>query len=111
MACKLVNGIYALGPGGLPLEVDGLDELLQNAAIRLAVPKGGFPYGREIGSFLDRLDPKGEHAAEQAVALANEALLGMPGVSAEGAEIQEDGKIRFLLVTPLGKGEILFGDI
>ncbi len=111
MTVKLENGVYALGPGGRPEEISGLDELLQNAALRLTIPKGSFPYGREFGSRLDRLDRQEEHAAEQAVSLANEALLDLPGVSAESAELLETGELCFTLSTPLGKGRVVYGQL
>lgn len=111
MGLKLENGRYVLNSNGLPAEVSGLEELLQNCALRLAIPKGSFPYGRELGSGLHGLDRGREHAPEQAVALANEALMDLPGVLAEQAEMKQDGGIRFTLSTPLGKGEIDYGNL
>lgn len=111
MGLKLQNGVYALKANGLPEETSGLDELLQNAALRLAIPRGSFPYGRELGSGLYRLDQSGEHAEEQAAALANEALMDMPGVLAERAEFQDGGRIVFTVSTPLGKGKVVYGDV
>lgn len=111
MGLKLRDGVYALNANGLPEENSGLEELLQNAALRLAIPQGGFPYGRELGSRLYGLDRESEHAEEQAAALANEALMDMPGVLAKQAEFQEDGGIAFTVSTPLGEGRIIYGDI
>ncbi len=111
MGLKLENGNYALGPGGMPMEADEAEELLQNAAMRLNLPRGAFPYGRELGSRLGELDPAGDRAEEQAVSLANEALLELPGVLAERAEFLEGGVIRFAVSTPLGKGEAVYGDL
>lgn len=111
LALKLEKGVYALGQGGLPLENTPLAEALQNAALRLAIPKGSFPYAREWGSRLGEVNPQAEHALEHAVSLAKEALLEAPGVTAESAEFLESGGIRFVISTPLGKGEVIYGDV
>lgn len=111
MGLKLEEGVYALGAGGLPRETEPLEELLQNAYLRLNLPRGSFPYGRELGSRLHELSLSEEHAREQAISLANEALLEMPGVRAEQAELQENGGIVFTVCTPLGKGEVIYGDL
>lgn len=110
MDLKLENGNIALGPGGLPQMVGGLEELLQNAWLRLSIRRGSLPYCRELGSGLWQWDPQEDHALDRAVALANEALLDLPGVRAKRAEATEDG-VRFLMETPLGEGEIIIGDI
>lgn len=111
MALKLENGVYALGPSGLPTEVSGLEELLQNALLRLSIPRGSFPYGRELGSGLRDLDRTEEHAGERAAALANEALLDLPGVRVRSAKIQAGGAIVFTVETPLGEGEVTYGEL
>lgn len=111
MGLKLEQGVYALGPGGLPREAEPLEELLQNAAMCLNLPRGSFPYGRELGSRLSTLERSGEHAEEQVVSLANEALLELPGVRAEQAVIREDGSVAFAVSTPLGKGEVIYGNL
>lgn len=87
-----------------------LHRALENAALRLNLRKGSFPYGREYGSRLHRLDRDAEHAEEQAVALANEALLNLEGVTASGAELSQDG-IKFTIETPFGTGEVLYGEL
>lgn len=111
MALKLENGNYVLGPAGVPEETSGLGELLQDALLRLTVPKGSFPYDRELGSCLSRLDREEEHSLERAVSMANEALLGMPGVRAEQAAFVSGGGIRLTLATPLGKGTVVYGNV
>ncbi len=111
MGLKLEGGGYALGPAGLPETVSGLEELLQNIRLRLTLPRGSFPYGRDMGSGLGDLDRTEEHAEERALALASEALLGLPGVRAEAARLREDGTIAFTLSTPLGEGEVIYGEL
>lgn len=87
-----------------------LQETLRNASLRLNLHRGSFPYGRAYGSRLHALDRGGEHAEEQAVALANEALLDLEGVTANSAEVSEEG-IRFSIETAFGAGEVLYGEL
>lgn len=110
MDIKIENGNFALTSNGLPQTVTGQEELLQNARLRLTMRRGCFPYDRELGSGLWRWDPEEDHALDRAVALANEALLGLPGVRAKSAEMTEDG-LTFTVVTPLGEEEINIGDL
>lgn len=87
-----------------------LREALENAALRLRLRRSSFPYGREYGSRLHQLDLNAEHVEEQAVALANEALLDLEGVTASGAALSENG-ITFTIETPFGTGEVLYGEL
>lgn len=103
---KVEKGVHVLGPTGLPQRVGGLEELLQNACLRISLRRGEFPYGRELGSRLWQWDPEGEHAAERGVALANEALLDLPGVRATGIEKTDEGTAVHI-ATPLGEGEVV----
>lgn len=105
MDLKVSMGVHALSPTGLPEKVEGLEELLQNAGLRISLRRGTFPYGRELGSRLYQWNAGEEHAPERAVALANEALLDMPGVRAVQAEEVETGVV-FTIATPLGEGEV-----
>lgn len=106
MGLKLTNGTYTLLKNGLPAENTEGEELLQNVMLRLRIAQDSFLYEQGIGSRLDRLDRQGEHGLEQAVSLANEALLDLPGVQAEQVEFQEDGTMRFTLSTPLGQAQV-----
>lgn len=110
MELKWRDGGLVLGPGGIPETVSGLEELLQNVRMRLALRRGSFPYGRDLGSGLADWDGGEEHARERAEALANEALLDLPGVRAEAARISENGVV-FTVATPLGEGEIILGTL
>lgn len=105
MDLKVTEGVHARGPTGVLQRVGGLEELLQNACLRISLRRGKFPYGRELGSGLWEWDPEEEHALERAVALANEALLDLPGVRAVSAEQTQAG-VKFTLRTPLGEGEV-----
>ena len=105
MDLKVAQGNHVAGPTGMPETVEGLEEALQNAGLRIALRRGEFPYGRELGSSFWLWDPKGEHSLERAVALANEALLDMPGVRAVSAREMESG-VAFTVATPMGEGEV-----
>lgn len=109
MAIKLTNGTYEL-LGGVPRHITGLAELLQNVSLRLHCKQGAFRYGRAFGSLLHTLDFTAEHAAEQAVSLANEAILDLVGVTVTGAVVR-DTALLFTVQTPYGTGEVRYGAI
>ena len=99
---KITDGDTELNKKGLPMEITGIDECIQQAFIRLTVKKGNFPYNRELGSRLHTLGPVVEK--NQLLAYAREALSGS-GIYADDAEILEK-EIIFSLSTPFGKGEV-----
>ncbi len=105
MDLKIEQGNQVMGPTGVPETVDGLGEMLQNAGMRIALRRGEFPYGRGLGSGFWQWDPAAEHSLERAAALANEALLEVPGVQAVSARKTTDGVV-FTISTPLGEGEV-----
>ncbi len=110
MDVKVENGGYVLGPTGLPETVEGLEELLQYARLRLTLRRGSLPYNRELGSGLGQWSPQEDRAEDRARALANEALLGLRGVRAVSARMT-DGGLAFHIATPLGEGEIELGEL
>lgn len=63
-----------------------------------------------MGSSLYLLDRQEEHAADRALAMANEALLWLPGVRAEAVEINDGGMV-FTVSTPLGEGSVELGEL
>lgn len=107
MDLKWEPGGVALGSNGLPQQVDGLEEILQNVALRLTMPRGSFLYGANLGSGLSELDPLEENSTQRAWALANETLMECPGVCVVQAGFdQEAGMWTFTVETPLGTGEV-----
>lgn len=107
MDFKWEPGGVALGPGGLPEMVDGLEEALQNVALRLALPRGRLPYEAGLGSGLKDLEPSEENSSQRAWALANETVMGCPGVRVvQGEYDSETGAWVFLVETPLGTGTV-----
>ena len=107
MDMKWENGGIALGPNGLPQRVSGLEEALQNAAMRLRLPRGSIPYAPDLGSGLAGLDPQEENSVQRAWALAGEALLPCPGVEVGQAMFdQEAWGWTFTITTPEGTGQV-----
>lgn len=107
MDLKWEPGGVALGPGGLPQQVAGLEELLQNIRLRLCLPRGSLPYGPLLGSGLPQLDPGEENSLQRAWALAGEALLGCPGVRVAQVEYHSGTSLWQVWVeTPLGAGQV-----
>lgn len=110
MDTMVKDGDFAQGAGGLPAAVLGLEELLNCVRLSLTLRQGKFPYNREIGSRLYTLDRQEEHAVDRAVAMANEALLWLPGVRVTGAVIS-GGTMTFAVSTPLGEGSVEIGGV
>lgn len=106
MAIAIQNGTYATA-GGIPQEIGGLEELLQAVSLRFACRRGSFRYGRQYGSRMFLLNPDEEHVQERALALANEALLDLPGVTALQVE-QRESEMIFTVQTPLGTGKVCY---
>ena len=104
------GGDHVPGAGGLPKAVTGLEELLNYVRLSLSVRQGAFPYERTMGSRLHLLDSQEEHALDRAVAMANEALLWLPGVRVTGAAMTEGG-MSFTVMTPLGEGSVELGEL
>ena len=107
MDLKWEPGCVVLGPGGIPKTVTGLEEMLQNVALRLNLHRGGLPYDPELGSGLFQLDPQEENSSQRAWSLANETLLDYPGVRVIQASYDTEEKMWvFTVETPLGRGRV-----
>lgn len=79
MDTMLQNGDFVRGRGGLPRVINGSEEWIQRAMIRLTVRKGSFPLDPKLGSELHLLrDAKRPYWEEQALLYAKEALADMP---------------------------------
>ena len=104
MALLLRDGDYVPDERGGLRTVEGAEEVLQRALFQLQVRRGSFPYGPGLGSALWDLDPAGENAGQRALALAQEALLPVPG--AEALQAAWDGQAWVIqLKTPQGTGQ------
>lgn len=107
MDLKWEPGGVVLGPGGIPKTVTGLEEMLQNVALRLNLHRGGLPYDPDLGSGLFQLDPQEENSSQRAWSLANETLMDYPGVRVIQASYDTEEKMWvFTVETPLGRGRV-----
>ncbi|WP_050697093.1 hypothetical protein [Anaeromassilibacillus senegalensis] len=85
MDTALENGDFAAGANGFPRQIDGVDELLQRAKIRLRVPLGRFPYQPELGSRLYTLHAGDDGNDALALTMAQEALKRLPQLRVDKA--------------------------
>lgn len=81
MDAALANGDFARAANGKPYRIGGTEELFQRAAIRLTVPAGRFCYDAALGSRLSSLTGSETDPDAAALALAQEAVRGVPGVA------------------------------
>lgn len=56
MTTKLTHGDYQSDTRGNLIQIDGTQEIAQQAMIRLTIPKGSFAYNPELGSELHTVD-------------------------------------------------------
>lgn len=84
MDTALINGDFTLAPNGRPKQIDGVQELLQRAAIRLNVPLGGFVYDAKLGSRLHSLKTGDDSMNAKALEMAQEALKPLPQLTVAG---------------------------
>ena len=94
MDTLLNRGDHAVDSRGIPIVINGVDELMQRALIRLGVRKGCFFDDPELGSELYRL-PAADNETVNRLALSyvQEALLSLPGlrvISVDCARIRGD---------------------
>lgn len=91
MDSKIYNGDFAIGENGLTETVDGAEELLQRARIRLSAVRGGFVHDPTLGSRLNRLECAPPKAMEEAAMMyVREALADMPQVEPLCVKIETD---------------------
>ena len=99
MDTLLVNGDFAVDERGLPQPIQGEDELLQQAVIRLVVPRGALETAPQLGSRFAQLGQVSpQQREERALQMAQEALLPLPGVCAAWVRC-EPGEAGRLTVT------------
>ena len=87
MDTAISNGDFLKDSRGMPIMLDGIDEILQRVKIRLAVKKGTFLYDKNLGSNLYSLKSDMENLNEMALSYAREATASMCGVDIESAEV------------------------
>ena len=84
MDTALLEGDFCPDSRGLPVLLEGREELLQRVAICLTVKKGSFPYLPQLGSRLFQVN----HPVE-AVEEAREALRFCPEAQVISAEVEK----------------------
>ncbi len=84
MDTKLENGDFALNSRGLPQTVQGREEILQQAMIRLCTRRGSLPADPALGSRLYQLTA-GARMEEEAFAYAQEALAPLRQLTVKSA--------------------------
>lgn len=100
MDLELSGGDFAADESGRPKAVTGAEELFQRAGIRLSVPLGSFACNPALGSRLHTLTAETPLREEKAVSMAQEALRGLPQLTAAGAAFPEDdpAKVKITLI-------------
>jgi hypothetical protein len=86
MDLALSGGDFVCGETGRPQAVTGSAELFQRAEIRLTVPLGSFSCNPALGSRLHTLTADTPLREKKALAIAQEALRGLPQLSVTKAE-------------------------
>ncbi len=85
MDTLLKDGDFFLDERGRPVAVQGVDELIQRALLRLTTKKGAFALDTALGSELYRLrGSSGEQLTALARGYVEQALLPVNGLSVEG---------------------------
>lgn len=109
MDTLLDKGDHGLGGQGFPAAVTGNEEKIQQALIRLTVPRGNFPLDRELGSLLYTL---GQAAPGEWSGLAyqyvRQALSGMEGLAVEQVDCRRTGEGELAVTVELALGERAF---
>ncbi len=94
MDTLLANGDFYTDDRGLPVAVEGVQELIQRALFRLTTRKGAFALDTGLGSDLHKLSGQpSEQLTALAQAAVEQALLPVTGITAEQVSC-----------TPLGEG-------
>jgi phage gp46-like protein len=94
MDTALKNGDFARNANGRPGLIDGIQEILQRAAIRLTVPLGEFVYDAQLGSRLHSLNPLDDTKNAKALAMAQEALKSLPQLTVESVACSDENPMR-----------------
>ena len=91
-----MNGELETDANGYPIQIHGIDEAAQRAAIVLSIKKGSFIYDETLGS---ELDPAADESTpnDLIVMLCREALADQTSMTVEGVRTEREGnKIRLI---------------
>ena len=88
MDIMLKNGDQVFDRQGAPVMLRGKEELLQQAALRLSIPKGTLPWAPQFGSQLHTLALAGRGTAlsQRALSVCRQALLPVKGLFPQAAD-------------------------
>lgn len=100
----LLNGDFALNGCGRPCLLDGFQELLQRALIRLSVRQGSFQYDTKLGSRLYTLKNASGDLERRALPLVWEALSALPVLSVNKVVCTQDGQGGLRVLVGLAAG-------
>lgn len=100
----LTNGDFARNDCGRPYEVDGFQELLQRAKIRLSVRQGSFQYDTKLGSRLYTLKNVSGDTERRALPLVWEALSALPSLGVNKVACTQDGQGGLQVLVGLAAG-------
>lgn len=99
MELLLQHGDHSRNEQGFLQQVDGAQQLVQRAMVRLTVPKGKFVLNSQLGSLLHTLGRTAPAQREQlALEYAREALLEMPEMRVVAARCRQGAQADELLV-------------
>lgn len=99
MELLLQHGDHSRNEQGFLQQVDGAQQLVQRAMVRLTVPKGKFVLNPQLGSLLHTLGRTAPAQREQlALEYAREALLEMPEIRVVAARCRQGAQADELLV-------------
>ena len=99
MDLKLYNGDFVAHWSGRLQTVDGPEEIVQRALVRLTVPNGPFLHDPELGSRLFELSRSTPaKLRENALAAASEALEPIAEAAVTAVDIREEGDKMYLSV-------------
>ena len=109
MDTAIKGGDFLKDSRGMPIVLEGFDEILQRVKIRLEIEKGTFLYDKNLGSHLHSLKPNMENLNDLALSYAREAIAPMCGVEIESAEVVTTDSGMEVILTVLSDNE--YGEV
>ncbi len=109
MDTAIKGGDFLKDSRGMPITLEGIDEILQRVKIRLDIEKGTFLYDENLGSHLHSLKSDMENLNDIALSYAREAIAPMCGVEIESVEVIPTNSSMELTLTVLSDNE--YGEV
>lgn len=105
MDTAIQNGDFLRDAGGRLRSLDGREELLQRAYLRLQARRGAFPYDPQLGSRISLFSPE-ELTVETAMACIEEAMVDDTALTAVGTTVIPSG-VAVEIDTVYGRGTVV----